>query len=117
MKSKNVRWGLGIFVFIILANTHTGSWILGMMTWTDTFMGRPRQYLFVTEDYRFHVYLQDDLSRVKASFDEYQKTQHQKVVLYRTFAKNPLYFWKWRSYLWDEKYEYPYKELPLGVRF
>jgi hypothetical protein len=29
--------------------------------------------------------------------------------LYRLFAKNPLAFWRWRSYLFDERYELPYK--------
>ena len=29
--------------------------------------------------------------------------------LYRLFSKNPLAFWRWRLYFYDERYQLPYK--------
>lgn len=29
--------------------------------------------------------------------------------MYRLFSKNPLAFWRWRLYFFDERYKYPYK--------
>ena len=33
------------------------------------------------------------------------------TVLYRTFSKDPLKFWLWRSYFTHERYKYPYIDL------
>jgi hypothetical protein len=32
-----------------------------------------------------------------------------KDTLYRTFTKNPLIFWHWWAYFFDERYTLPYK--------
>ncbi len=31
-------------------------------------------------------------------------------TLYRLFSKNPLAFWRWRLYFFDERYKLPYKD-------
>jgi len=30
--------------------------------------------------------------------------------MYRIFSKNPLAFWRWRLYFYDEKYKLPYRD-------
>ncbi len=30
--------------------------------------------------------------------------------MYRLFTKNPLAFWRWRMYFFDERYRLPYKD-------
>lgn len=30
--------------------------------------------------------------------------------MYRLFSKNPLAFWRWRLYFFDERYQLPYKD-------
>jgi hypothetical protein len=39
------------------------------------------------------------------SYHPYQKDKQ----LYRLFPKNPLAFWRWKDYFFDERYRLPYK--------
>ena len=53
-----------------------------------------------------------DMTGVKLAFQEYIKTKHPEprdTILYRIFSKNPLAFWRWNSYLFDERHKLPYK--------
>lgn len=51
---------------------------------------------------------------------EMMKNRHKTCLLYRPdlkdkqiyrlFSKNPLAFWRWRMYFFDERYKLPYKD-------
>lgn len=56
----------------------------------------------------------NNIRGVKNSFNEFVKSNNPKstdTVLYRTFWKNPLAFWRWHTYFNDndERYDLPYK--------
>lgn len=51
---------------------------------------------------------------IKESFKEYVKSNRVKetdTVLYRTFWRNPIAFWRWHTYFnsKDERYKLPFK--------
>ncbi|MFC1225857.1 hypothetical protein ACFE6N_18785 [Pedobacter sp. BG31] len=51
---------------------------------------------------------------IKESFKAYvksNKVKEEDAILYRTFWKNPIAFWRWHSYFntKDERYKLPYK--------
>ncbi|WP_199140530.1 hypothetical protein [Pedobacter sp. ASV12] len=37
------------------------------------------------------------------------RPDQQDKNIYRLFSKNPLAFWRWRMYFFDERYKLPYK--------
>jgi len=86
---------------------------MGMLTYTDTFMGDAR-YKFVSGNDGFKQSLYGEFKDVKMSFEDYKKTHPNDTILYRTFHKNPIFFWKWRVYLFDEMYQLPYKGHPTA---
>lgn len=52
------------------------------------------------------------MTGINSAFQEYIKINHppfRDTVLYRIFSKNPLAFWRWSSYLFDERHKLPYK--------
>jgi hypothetical protein len=52
------------------------------------------------------------MTGINSAFQEYVKIKHpapKDTVLYRIFSKNPLAFWRWNSYLFDERHKLPYK--------
>ena len=58
---------------------------------------------------------ENNMEGVKNSFQEFIKTnkvQSEDTILYRTFWKNPLAFWRWNSYInsEDKRYKLPYKQ-------
>ena len=113
MKKKLFVFAI-LVVFIGLCNTGIGSWIMGMLTYTDTFMGDARKYKFVSGNSGFKHSLSGGFKYkdIKMSFEDYKKTNPNDTILYRTFHKNPIFFWKWRVYLFEEMYQLPYKDHP-----
>jgi len=56
-----------------------------------------------------------NLKGVEGSFKEFVKSRELKpidTILYRTFWKNPLAFWRWHTYFnsKDKRYKLPYKK-------
>ncbi len=72
---------------------------------------------------RYYRYSNFDGSNTSYEFKswtfEMAKSQHNDCLkqhpnqrdknLYRLFSKNPLAFWRWRLYFFDERYDLPYK--------
>lgn len=80
-------------------------------------------YIFDDKHYRYKNYSGifdvtdrsgNNVKGVRNSFKEYVKSNNLKptdTILYRTFWKNPLAFWRWHTYFnaKDERYKLPYK--------
>lgn len=86
----------------------------------EVFLGRVQYYTtkthgFSDSDYAFQGRTFDE---VLNSFEEYKQGCHlPEVVLYRTFAMNPLKIWLWGEYLFHPRYRLPYLEMPPGYEF
>lgn len=63
--------------------------------------GSNTSYEFMSRDYNLMKRLHT------ACLQDYPNQKDKK--LYRLFAKNPLAFWRWRLYFFDERYDLPYK--------
>jgi hypothetical protein len=106
IKSNTLKWTAGIFLFLILANippfksvfkaifdqelfnysTADGSWMYD----ENTFFGRTFSLKYYTTEAFRESYPEAD------------------TIIYRNFKPNPLAFWRYSDYLFDERYTLPY---------
>jgi len=61
---------------------------------------------FTFEETNFGGY---DYALCMNRFSEYKKQANVDTILFRLTSMNPLCFWKYRSYMADQKYRLPYK--------
>ena len=56
-----------------------------------------------------------DFEGVKTNFKIFnlENSGEQNTILYRQFNRNPIFFWRWGNYVFDERYQLLYKD-PLG---
>lgn len=97
-----------IFVIVVLSNTWPFSAILKIMVDGDmhyrysNFDGSNTSYEFMSWTF------ENAKSQHKGCLENYPDQKDKN--LYRLFKKNPLAFWRWRLYLFDERYKLPYKD-------
>ena len=70
-------------------------------------------YHYTTKDRKFQFYefpaKGRDLEMMNRAWEGYKNMNHPTdIVIYRTFAINPLKFWQWRDYFTNPRYQYPY---------
>lgn len=113
MKTKIVR--LIIFIVMILALSNVFSGLIDLFV-----QGIGKGYTYETFDgkYKF-TYVPSKggkFERIKIRFKRLQKNepQYEDTELYRTFEREPCYFWNWYSYMFSEKYDFKYRELSKG---
>jgi hypothetical protein len=94
--------------FILLSNIPVISWGIGLLTHTDTFMGR-NDYYYISEQGGFVTRMDSDFEGVRKKFESYKKQNPNDTTLCRCFKINYLYFWKWRAYLFEDMYQPNYK--------
>lgn len=104
---RNIKIAISIIGIIILSNMSPFVWFFKN---------------FVDErHYRYSNYNgSNTFTEFKSRNFEMMKSVHRSCLLshpnqkdrniYRLFSKNPLAFWRWRLYLFDERYRLPYKD-------
>lgn len=91
---------------IILSNTYPFTQLLKISV--DE---RHYRYSNYNGSFTFYEFMDRNFEMMKSSHDgclSYRPNLKDKR-LYRVFSKNPLAFWRWRLYFFDERYKLPYK--------
>ena len=78
-----------------------------------------KSHLFTSQNYDFQftevpMYGRDlkMMHRQHESWKERHQLLEHEYVIHRTFKKNYLKFWKWSEFVFHERWQYPYIELP-----
>lgn len=50
-----------------------------------------------------------DIAMMNRWHENFKKTEKKDTILYRLFTKNPLAFWRIKSFFTDSKYQLPYE--------
>ncbi len=73
---------------------------------------RHYRYSNANGSFTFYEFMSRNFEMMKISHQEclldHPKLKDKNV--YRLFSKNPLAFWRWSMYLFDERYRLPYKD-------
>lgn len=108
MMKKRRKFLITIVVVIILSNTWPFSAILKIMVDGDmyyrysNFDGSNTSYEF--KSWTFEMAKSQQERCIKSHPEQKDKN------LYRLFKINPFAFWRWKLYLFDERYKLPYKD-------
>ncbi|WP_149240959.1 hypothetical protein [Dyadobacter sp. 32] len=109
MKRKIII-ALAVSFIIIIANTTYISFILGFLTQDRTFNGSDFYYTSQNCGFSNRGLFIESHEELLSEFEKYRKKNPTDSTLYRTFKINPLKFWFWKEYIFDPKYDLPYKE-------
>ena len=103
-KNKKVKYGILLLVIVSLANFTPLHQIFNLIADSNHY-----RYSSATGNFTFTEEMGGrDTAMLYRWFDAY-KAEKKDTVLYRLFYKNPLAFWRYKSYLTDLKYKLPYK--------
>jgi hypothetical protein len=110
--SKKIKiWGIILLIVIILTNITPLKYIIRIFERDFGYY----QYVMIKEDaIHFsweHGLGPDELGWFGGRRDTNYTREHPEILtdtLYRNFWKNPLVFWHWRDYFFDERYTLPY---------
>lgn len=97
-----------VFVIIILSNTWPFTPLLKIFV--DE---RHYRYSNSNGSFTFYEFMDRNFEMMKRSHEAcllYRPNLKDKQI-YRLFTKNPLAFWRWRLYFFDERYKLPYKSM------
>ncbi len=105
---KYIKISIGILAFCILSNFFIFKTIFRILADEGYYRYSNYNESCTTEEPLFKGV---GLSRPKAAHRDclIEHPNQPDKKLYRLFWKNPLLFWRWRSYFVDERYDLPYK--------
>lgn len=106
--TRNIKLTISIIGIIILSNTPPITGVFRLL-----FDSKHYKYSNFDGSFTSYEFMGRRFDSIKSMFSNclpYQRKIDDKK-LYRLFSKNPLAFWRWRLYFFDERYKLPYKDL------
>ena len=90
---------------------------LGIMVVMEDNQYKKTNYHYSSADpIGFSVWSRKGFQDVLDQFGEYKKRHSSDTILYRNFTKQYWKAWRWRDYLFDKRYQLPFKELPADAK-
>jgi hypothetical protein len=104
-KRKMLKWLIGVGAILLLANIPPVSYVFNLADEGH------RQYSNANGSFTFTEFKGHDIAMMQRRMETFKERNplSSDTMIYRIFSKNPLCFWRWKDYLFDERYKRPYR--------